>query len=425
MFVYERINLESSTKLKQLDAPLHLFIKVTGKCMAKCSFCSQGGSHQAQMTNSYLHKVLDICVDFGIPSVSYTGGEPLLYPHILESLKYGKELRLQQSLITNGILLGELCKKAHGLEYVDVIGVSILGDEETHNKILGVSGAYINTVKALKQYGHFFKKIVINYTLNHLNNNYKCLYSVATLCKENNWKLCVNRLQPIGLAKANELDMNNQQIVDLINQIEKDTNEDMDIGNVITPCTINKKSIYKLKNCGAGITFLSIEADGDIKLCPSAEWSLGRLNNYEDLFSVWNSIILDKYRSLSWLPITCKSCGSLNSCMGGCKVEVSTKDSWPSFADASAINKLNLFYNSAKHSIIQLAFSRLRPTENGYIMLGKNIRYCNENVIELLKKINGRSMDDIVNNLSSNQKKEVIDLLFALHRDEFIKIGEI
>lgn len=89
MFVYERINLESSTKLKQLDAPLHLFIKVTGKCMAKCSFCSQGGSHQAQMTNSYLHKVLDICVDFGIPSVSYTGGEPLLYPHILESLKYG------------------------------------------------------------------------------------------------------------------------------------------------------------------------------------------------------------------------------------------------------------------------------------------------------------------------------------------------
>lgn len=61
----------------------------------------------------------------------------------------------------------------------------------------------------------------------------------------------------------------------------------------------------------------------------------------------------------------------------------------------------------------------------GYIMLGKNIRYCNENVIELLKKINGRSMDDIVNNLSSNQKKEVIDLLFALHRDEFIKIGEI
>ena len=111
--------------------------------------------------------------------------------------------------------------------------------------------------------------------------------------------------------------------------------------------------------------------------------------------------------------------------MGGCKVEASTKDSWPSFADASSINKLNLFYNSAKHSIIQLAFSRLRPTENGYIMLGKNIRYCNENVIEFLKKINGRSMDDIVNNLSSNQKKEVIDLLFALHRDEFIKIGEI
>lgn len=60
MFVYERINLESSTKLKQLDAPLHLFIKVTGKCMAKCSFCSQGGSHQAQMTNSYLHKVLGV-----------------------------------------------------------------------------------------------------------------------------------------------------------------------------------------------------------------------------------------------------------------------------------------------------------------------------------------------------------------------------
>lgn len=422
MFVYERIDLESPIKLKQLDAPLHLFIKVTGKCMAKCAFCSQGGSHQVEMSNDYLHKVLDICAGFGVPSVSYTGGEPLLYPHILEALKYGRELRLQQSLVTNGVLLSELCKHAHGLEYVDVIGVSILGDEETHNRTLGVSGAYTDTVNALKQYGNYFKKVVINYTLNHLNNNYTCLNSVATLCKENKWKLCVNRLQPMGLAKESELDIDNQHIVDLIKEIEKDISEDVEVGNVITPCTLNEKSTYKQKKCGAGITFLSIEADGDIRLCPSAEWSLGHLNDYKDLFSIWNGKVLESYRSLSWLPITCKSCGYLNSCIGGCKIEVSTKNSWPMFADASTINKHKLFYDDNKHSIIRLMFSRLRPTEDGYIMIGKKSRYCNNDVIELLKEIKGKSIDYVINSLPVNKKVEVIDLLFALHRDEFIKM---
>jgi cyclic pyranopterin phosphate synthase len=101
----------------------NLRISLTQQCNLSCMYCHAEGERtpENQMTADEVIAVMEVAAEFGIRSVKFTGGEPLLRPdlvQIVESVPAGMEA----SLTTNGTLLVDLAAdlKRAGLRRVNV-----------------------------------------------------------------------------------------------------------------------------------------------------------------------------------------------------------------------------------------------------------------------------------------------------------------
>lgn len=104
-------------------------IILTRDCNLRCNFCfakDAGYCRSDMISFDNLKKIVDFCCDAKVKYIFFTGGEPLLYPHILEILSYIKkqEIPIMTAVASNGIVLKDLqfCKKliACGLDYIDI-----------------------------------------------------------------------------------------------------------------------------------------------------------------------------------------------------------------------------------------------------------------------------------------------------------------
>jgi cyclic pyranopterin phosphate synthase len=116
----------------------NLRVSLTPKCNLSCIYCHREGEKdpEAPLTAAEIAEVLRVAAGFGIRSVKFTGGEPLLRPDLIEIVK-SVPAGVESSITTNGTLLAGLAadlKKA-GLRRVNVSIDSL--DPATYKKIAG------------------------------------------------------------------------------------------------------------------------------------------------------------------------------------------------------------------------------------------------------------------------------------------------
>jgi len=94
-------------------------IELTNKCNLECPYCYSDSTCQQNksLDASVVRQVLKDGREHGLRSVSWFGGEPLLYPDLFDVLQYAKELDYVESIVyTNGTLLNiESAKRLRGL----------------------------------------------------------------------------------------------------------------------------------------------------------------------------------------------------------------------------------------------------------------------------------------------------------------------
>jgi hypothetical protein len=99
-------------------SPRGIGIEVTDRCNLRCSYCPKGigvGVDGDDVEFELLKSTVDEAIALGIGSIDLVGfGEPLLYPHLIEAIKYinVRYPGLDISTTTNGILLDERMSKA-------------------------------------------------------------------------------------------------------------------------------------------------------------------------------------------------------------------------------------------------------------------------------------------------------------------------
>lgn len=121
------------------DRPVsNLRISLTPQCNLSCVYCHREGEKKqgSQLSAEDIAEILRVAAHFGIRSVKFTGGEPLLRPdlvEIIESVPQG----IESSITTNGTLLADLASdlKRAGLKRVNVSLDSL--NRETYKKITG------------------------------------------------------------------------------------------------------------------------------------------------------------------------------------------------------------------------------------------------------------------------------------------------
>ena len=126
-------------------------IHPTRKCNLACLHCYSSSSPQMKemLDIEALKRFLTIAFDHGYNNISVSGGEPFLYIHLEEMLRFTKALGYQNTMASNGMLL-QSEKNQRILEYVDLIAISLDGPPELHDKIRGQKGAFEKTMKGVE-----------------------------------------------------------------------------------------------------------------------------------------------------------------------------------------------------------------------------------------------------------------------------------
>ena len=126
---------------------------ITRTCNLKCVHCyndSGVGKPSNEVTTEKAKSVLDDLADFGIPSVLFSGGEPLMRHDLFELIEYAVSKGLRAVISTNGTLIDKDKAKLIKDLGVSYVGISLDGMGPVNDKFRGVDGAFERTVQGIR-----------------------------------------------------------------------------------------------------------------------------------------------------------------------------------------------------------------------------------------------------------------------------------
>ena len=118
---------------------------ITRKCNLKCVHCyndSGQGKTCNEPTTDEAKAVLDDLAKFGVPSVLFSGGEPLMRKDLMELIGYAGGLGLRTVISTNGTLIDADRAKEIKRLGVSYVGISLDGVGAVNDEFRGVEGAF-------------------------------------------------------------------------------------------------------------------------------------------------------------------------------------------------------------------------------------------------------------------------------------------
>jgi cyclic pyranopterin phosphate synthase len=121
------------------DRPVtNLRVSLTPRCNLSCIYCHREGEKKTgtELSTEEIAEIIRTAVHFGIRSVKFTGGEPLLREDLLDIIK-SVPAGIETSITTNGTLLAERAAdlREAGLRRVNVSVDSL--NPETYRRITG------------------------------------------------------------------------------------------------------------------------------------------------------------------------------------------------------------------------------------------------------------------------------------------------
>lgn len=176
-------------------APIYVRLKPTNYCNHHCYYCSYADSElglrdivnrQDQIPWKKMQEIIDDFADMGVKAVTFSGGgEPLVYPYIIESINGMKQAGVQTSVITNGQLLdGERAQALKDAKWVRISCDS--ADAETYARVRKIPlDAFDKVCDNIREFAKIKDKsceLGINFVINHENAGQ--VYDMAALSKK-------------------------------------------------------------------------------------------------------------------------------------------------------------------------------------------------------------------------------------------------
>lgn len=121
---------------------------LTLRCNQNCRYCHRFlGIDEVSFDDN--KRIINRIAEDGITNITFTGGEPLIYPNVLELVKLAKEKCLKVKLITNGSVLANNPKMREIYNYLDSITFSIDSCDNEINEKLGRSHSHAENIKTV------------------------------------------------------------------------------------------------------------------------------------------------------------------------------------------------------------------------------------------------------------------------------------
>ncbi len=319
-------------------APQWLVLGVNNICNLHCKMCDVGtqtnetnfavnlvGTQPMNMPLELIKKIYDQAArHFPTTKMGYAFTEPLIYPHLIESLEYADQKKLYTSVTTNALNLKQhavdLCKAG-----LNDIMISLDGPEEIHNYIRGHKNSFQRAIDGievllsqpkrpeisvfcvitewntahLKAFVDFFK----DYPLKHLGFMHTN-FTPAPIAAHHNSQW--GHVYPATVSNIAETHVEVTNLEELWEQIvlikkinypfpvrfspEIKTKEDVEIFYLQPEKLIGKR-------CNDAFSNIMIKSDGSVIPAHGRCYNITAGNLYqEDLQEIWNSKILGRFR---------------------------------------------------------------------------------------------------------------------------------
>jgi MoaA/NifB/PqqE/SkfB family radical SAM enzyme len=147
-----------------------IVFELTNRCNLSCKHCLREATDEGRdLPIELVERIFGQAKDaYRINTADFTGGEPLLYPHLERLLDLLVEFDFNFSLVTNGHLMPQridLFKHPEVRGRIEHVAVSIEGpDAETHDSIRG-EGSYKKAMQAIVGLKSLSVPVVVKYTI--------------------------------------------------------------------------------------------------------------------------------------------------------------------------------------------------------------------------------------------------------------------
>jgi len=204
-----------------------LDIHITGHCNMNCEFCCGAPRNLKGPNLKDFKRIVNKIVSAGVTTLVFTGGEPLLKPHIEKYLEYAKEKGLEVYLSTNGLLLTKgLYKKI--IPYIDVLGLPLDGSSaEMNAKVTREGELFESIIKHLKDFyknppKHIVKigTVVTKINKEDIVNIGNILYGTPESYQPDVWR--IYEFSPLGegLKNREKFEISEKEFVEIVNRIK-------------------------------------------------------------------------------------------------------------------------------------------------------------------------------------------------------------
>lgn len=305
-------------------------LEVTHVCHLRCSHCSSLATpdNQRELSWQDCERIIDEASVMGVREIAFSGGEPLLWPHLQKAIECAESYGMKTCLYSSGTVSD--CNVFNQLKSAGLrrIIFSLFGADLTaHESVTGIIGSYGKTLAAVSACNQIDLETELHFV--PLPHNYTALMDLAELAKSNNIsRISVLRLVPQGRAKGTDQTLlTREQNLHLRGIIADLRKQGYDIR---TGSPYNFLMLKDKPQCNSGVDRLTIGPDLRIFPCDAFKqlppFVLGITDLYSNLSDntladCWEkSPYLNSVREylISDFASECASCISLEKCHSGC-----------------------------------------------------------------------------------------------------------
>jgi mycofactocin radical SAM maturase len=306
-----------------LDAPICLTWELTYACNLQCVHClsSSGQRDPRELSTEEAKRVLDELRDLQVFYINIGGGEPMVRRDFFELLEYSIGNGIGVKFSTNGAFIDEeKARRLAAMDYLD-IQISLDGIDEATNDAVRGPGSYAMAIRAMDNlkaagFGPFKISVVVT------RHNVSQLDAFKALADSYGAQLRITRLRPSGRGADTWDDLHptlgqQREIYDWLMA----NGENVLTGDSFFHLNAFGESLPGLNMCGAGRVVCLIDPIGDVYACPFViheEFMAGNVRDEGGFARVWKHSDLFTELREPQNPGACGSCGSWDSCQGGC-----------------------------------------------------------------------------------------------------------
>ena len=325
-------------------APYRLDLALTYRCNNDCAHCynvehpshfpsgspglpeeAQGSGLKGELSTGDWKRIIDRAWELGIPHIIFTGGEPTLRADLPELIAHAEHNGQITGLNTNARRLSDAHYVAAlveaGLDHVQITLES--SQAEIHDRMVQAQGAFLQTVKGLKNALASPLYVMTNTTM--LRTNVSTIPATLDFLAETGVPtIGLNALIYAGRGSVVGTGLAESELSALLVVARQKTEARGQRLIWYTPtqyCNFDPVALdLGVKGCTAALYNMCVEPDGNVLPCQSYYQPLGNLLTSE-WDSIWNHALAVRLRERKDLPAKCGGCALLAECGGGCPLQ--------------------------------------------------------------------------------------------------------